>query len=145
MFKSKVTKQNVVNADGATVVANRINQDCSVDGNISSHTDIRIDGTISGNVTSSSKIVIGSTGKVNGDIACEDLTVEGIVEGNISVSGTLYLRKTSQIGQYSVKFQKIIIEEGAAVQCQLMPVLTPPKDNNENIEVNTAITDDTGQ
>lgn len=145
MFKSKVTKQNVVNADGATVVANRINQDCSVEGNISSHTDIRIDGTISGNITSTSKIVIGATGKVNGDIACEDLTVEGAVEGNISVSGTLYLRKTSEIGPFSVKFQKIIIEEGATVQCQLMPVYTAPKTDEESNEINSAESNESGQ
>ncbi len=122
MFKSKVTKKNVVNSEGATVVANRINQDCTVNGDISSSTDIRIDGIITGNINSSSKIVIGTTGRVNGNIQCEDLTIEGHVEGNISISGTLYLRKTSQIGKFDVKFQKIIIEEGATVLCQLMPI-----------------------
>jgi cytoskeletal protein CcmA (bactofilin family) len=50
------------------------------------------------------------------------LTVEGVVEGNISVSRTLYFRKTSQIGQFVAKFQKIIIEEGATLQCQLLPL-----------------------
>lgn len=122
MFKSKITKKNVVNAGGATVVANRINQDCIVNGTISSVTDIRIDGTIIGDVNSQAKIVIGTTGKVTGDIQCEDLTVEGIVEGNIHVLRTLYFRKTSQVGQYVAKFQKIIIEEGATLQCQLLPL-----------------------
>lgn len=131
MFKSKVTKKNVVNADGATVVANRINQDCTVLGDISSQTDIRIDGKIVGNISSQSKIVIGSMGQINGNIQCEDLTVEGIIEGDITVSGTLYLRKTSQIGQYAVRFQKIIIEEGATVLCQLMPLTEVPKNESD--------------
>lgn len=122
MFKSKITKKNVVNAGGNTVVANRINQDCIITGTINSITDIRIDGFVNGNVFSQAKIVIGPTGKVTGDIQCEDLTVEGIVEGNISVSRTLYFRKTSQVGQFVAKFQKIIIEEGANIQCQLLPL-----------------------
>ena len=122
MFKSKITKKSVVNAGGNTVVANRINQDCIIIGKINSITDIRIDGTVNGNVKSQAKIVIGPTGKITGDIQCEDLTVEGIVEGNISVSRTLYFRKTSQIGQFVAKFQKIIIEEGATLQCQLLPL-----------------------
>lgn len=122
MFKSKITKKSVVNAGGNTVVANRINQDCIIIGTINSITDIRIDGTVNGNVNSRAKIVIGPTGKITGDIQCEDLTVEGVVEGNISVSRTLYFRKTSQIGQFVAKFQKIIIEEGATLQCQLLPL-----------------------
>lgn len=134
MFKSKVTKRNVVNAEGATVVANRFNQDCSIIGNIQSSTDIRIDGTVEGNIQSTSKIVIGTTGKVKGDIHCEDLTVEGIVEGNITIAGTLYLRKTSFIGPYSVKFKKIIIEEGAVVECQLLPIQTTLNNSDVNTE-----------
>ncbi|HUH73662.1 MAG TPA: polymer-forming cytoskeletal protein [Chitinophagales bacterium] len=122
MFKSKITKKNVVNAGGGTVVANRINQDCSINGTIVSTTDIRIDGTIHGSVSSEAKVVIGPTGKVIGDIQCVDLTVEGSVEGNIHVSRTLYFRKTSQIGPHLAKFQKIIIEEGATLQCQLLPL-----------------------
>ena len=131
MFKSKITKKNVVNAGGNTVVANRINQDCIVDGPMSSVTDIRIDGTINGNVSSQAKIVIGPTGKVTGDIHCEDLTVEGVVVGNIHVLRTLYFRKTSEVGQFVAKFQKIIIEEGATLQCQLLPLENMSNTENE--------------
>lgn len=132
MFKSKITKKNVVNFGGNTVVANRINQDCEIEGSITSITDIRIDGIINGNVKSQAKIVIGPTGKVNGDIYCEDLTVEGEVVGDIHVLKTLYFRKTSQVGQFVAKFQKIIIEEGATLQCQLLPLENMPKSENDN-------------
>lgn len=133
MFKSKVTKKNVVNAEGATVVANRINQDCIIKGDISSCTDIRIDGNIEGNIDSTSKIVIGTTGMVKGNIQCEDLTIEGKVDGDISINGTLYLRKTAHVGPFSVKFKKIIIEEGAVVECQLLPI-TSSSPSNETTE-----------
>lgn len=132
MFRSKVTKKNVFNADGATVVANRLNQDCSVIGHIQSTTDIRIDGQVEGNINSSSKIVIGLTGNVKGNISCVDLTVEGAVDGDIDISGTLYLRKTSRIGPFSVKFQKIIIEEGAEVACNLIPHQLPSHTQHEH-------------
>lgn len=127
MFSSKNSKNGSQNST-TTLVANRINKDCSVQGNIVSQTDIRIDGTIVGDVESAAKIVIGSTGNVLGQIRCEDLTVEGIVEGDIFVNKTLFLRKTSKIGQFTVRFKKIIIEEGANIQCQLLPI--------ENTEVN---------
>lgn len=132
MFSKKVTKSNVVNAEGATVVANRINQDCTIIGQLSSSTDIRIDGYVEGNIQSTSKIVIGATGKVKGNIECEDLTVEGIVEGDISITGTLYLRKTSFTGPFSVKFKKIIIEEGAIVECRLLPITIPTTSDHES-------------
>ncbi|MCO5247547.1 MAG: polymer-forming cytoskeletal protein [Chitinophagales bacterium] len=121
MLKNKFLKNGIKPADGTSVVANRINEDCCLEGNINSKSDIRVDGNIKGNVCSASKIVIGNTGKVEGDIKSKDLTVEGIVNGNIDVCGTLYLRKSAQIGPYQVTFSKIIIEEGVEVKCRLMP------------------------
>lgn len=121
MLKAKFLKKGIKPTNGMSVVANRINEDCCLEGNIKSQSDIRVDGNIKGDIRSSSKIVIGVTGKVIGNISSTDLTVEGIVEGNIELSGTLYLRKTAKIGAYQASFSKIIIEDGADVQCKLLP------------------------
>ncbi len=108
-----------------SIVANRINRDCRVAGDIQSETDIRIDGTVEGNISCEAKVVVGDNGYVKGDIRCMDLTSEGNIQGNIHVLEVLFLKKTSKTGPFSVKFSKIIIEEGAEVHCRLMPQNNP--------------------
>jgi len=122
MFRSKVTKKNVVNADGATVVANRINNGCVVTGRLTSDTDFRIDGKIYGDIDCNAKVVIGATGEVHGDIRCTDLTIEGSVTGNVYASGTLYFRKSCFFGGREVHFVKLIVEEGADIKATLIPI-----------------------
>jgi len=61
-------------------------------GDISSNSDLRIDGTIIGNVTSSSKIVIGASGSVEGDITGNQADIVGKVSGNIKTKDLLQLR-----------------------------------------------------
>jgi cytoskeletal protein CcmA (bactofilin family) len=131
MFGGKVTKKNVVNALGETVVANRINNGCVLTGHLFSDTDFRIDGKVNGNVTCTSKVVIGPTGEVHGDIDCTDLTIEGRVFGSARSAGTLYFRKTAFF-EGTVRFIKLIVEEGADIKADLtrieLPVpVQPPK------------------
>ena len=59
------------------MVANRINEGTVISGDISAQTDIRLDGTIMGNIICSSKVVIGSNAHITGHITCNDLTIEG--------------------------------------------------------------------
>jgi cytoskeletal protein CcmA (bactofilin family) len=61
-------------------------------GDISSNSDLRIDGTIIGNVTCSSKIVIGASGSVEGDITGNQADIVGKVSGNIKTKDLLQLR-----------------------------------------------------
>jgi cytoskeletal protein CcmA (bactofilin family) len=61
-------------------------------GDISSNADLRIDGTIVGNINSSAKIVIGSSGVVEGDIFGNNADIVGKISGNIHVKELLQLR-----------------------------------------------------
>ena len=61
-------------------------------GDISSNSDLRIDGTIIGNIHSSAKIVIGADGVVEGDIAGNQADIVGKVSGNIRARDLLQLR-----------------------------------------------------
>jgi cytoskeletal protein CcmA (bactofilin family) len=61
-------------------------------GDISSNSDLRIDGTIIGNVSSSAKIVIGASGSVEGDISGNQADIVGKVSGNIKTKDLLQLR-----------------------------------------------------
>ncbi len=61
-------------------------------GDLSSNSDLRIDGTIIGNINSKSKIVIGASGVVEGDLDGNQADIVGKVSGNIKTKDLLQLR-----------------------------------------------------
>lgn len=70
----------------------RISAGTVIKGEISSPTDIRIDGTFEGKVYSKGRVVLGETAVVKGDIVCNNVDLWGKVEGNIFVKDTLSLK-----------------------------------------------------
>jgi len=81
-------QQSTTNGNGATLIS----AGTTLKGDISSSSDLRIDGTIIGNIHSSAKIVIGSSGVVEGDISGNQADIVGKVSGNIRAKEILQLR-----------------------------------------------------
>ncbi|MDG1333588.1 MAG: polymer-forming cytoskeletal protein [Crocinitomicaceae bacterium] len=81
-------------------------------GDFIAESNVRIDGEIQGNVSSSAKIVIGRTGIINGNLVCADSDVEGKIEGVLKVENLLTLRSTAVVTG-EITTAKIQIEEGA--------------------------------
>ena len=81
-------------------------------GNITSNSDIRIDGSLSGNLKTKGKVVIGETGSVLGEIHCKNADVDGSIEGKIVVSELLSLKAPSNI-KGDIVAKKLAIEPGA--------------------------------
>jgi cytoskeletal protein CcmA (bactofilin family) len=81
-------------------------------GNITSNSDIRIDGSLSGNLKTKGKVVIGETGSVLGEIHCKNADVDGSIEGKVVVSELLSLKAPSTI-KGDIKAKKLAIEPGA--------------------------------
>ncbi len=61
-------------------------------GDITSKNDLRVDGTVLGNINCLAKIVIGSSGIVEGDITGNQADIVGKVTGNIRSKELLQLR-----------------------------------------------------
>jgi cytoskeletal protein CcmA (bactofilin family) len=91
---------------------NLISNGTDISGDIKSNGDIRIDGTLTGNLNTKGKVVIGVTGKVNGEVICKNSEVSGSVEGKISVSQLLILKASSKI-LGDIATSKLSIEPGA--------------------------------
>jgi len=91
---------------------NLISNGTDITGDIKSTGDIRIDGTLTGNLTTKGKVVIGVTGKVNGEVICRNSEVSGSIEGKISVSQLLILKASSKI-LGDIATSKLSIEPGA--------------------------------
>ena len=95
-----------------TAAINLISNGTDITGDIKSTGDIRIDGTLSGNLSTKGKVVIGPTGKVKGEIICKNSEVSGTIEGKISVSQLLILKASSKI-LGDIATSKLSIEPGA--------------------------------
>lgn len=100
--KSSSSTQGLLNLVGAGTV---------IKGDINCSGDIRIDGTVKGNVEVSQKVVVGSTGVVVGNIISADTSVSGKVDGNIQSDKTIVLHGTGTING-DITTKQIIIEQG---------------------------------
>jgi cytoskeletal protein CcmA (bactofilin family) len=96
--------------DNTTI--NLISNGTDITGDIKSNGDIRIDGSLKGNLNTKGKVVIGPTGKINGEIICRNSEVSGIIEGKITVSQLLNLKASSKIFG-DIVTSKLAIEPGA--------------------------------
>lgn len=95
-----------------TAAINLISNGTDITGDIKSSGDIRIDGSLTGNLNTKGKVVIGPTGKINGEVICKNSEVSGIVEGRISVHQLLILKASSKI-LGDITTSKLSIEPGA--------------------------------
>jgi cytoskeletal protein CcmA (bactofilin family) len=87
--KSKTDmQQSTTSGNGTTLIS----AGTTLKGDISSNGDLRIDGTVIGNIHSSAKIVIGTNGVVEGDISGNQADIVGKVSGNIRAKELLQLR-----------------------------------------------------
>lgn len=103
MAKTVEPDNNAINLIGAGT---------NIKGDVESAGDIRIDGTLKGNLKTKGKVVIGNTGLIRGEVFCKNSDVEGKVEGKINVQELLSLKATSVInGDISAK--RLAIEPGA--------------------------------
>ncbi len=98
--------------DSNNAIVNFITAGTEITGDINSNEGIRIEGSLTGNITTKGKLVIGETGKVKGEITCKNAEVFGFIEGKISVSELLSLRKTARING-DIMTNKLAIEPGS--------------------------------
>ena len=87
-------------------------------GDIFSEADFRIDGVVEGNITTSGKIVVGKSGKINGKINCSNADISGSISGKIEVNEVLSLMSESLI-QGDIVTGKLSVEEGAQVEASI--------------------------
>ena len=123
-------QQTTTNGNGATLIS----AGTTLKGDISSNSDLRIDGTVLGNIHSSSKIIIGSSGVVEGDISGNQADIVGKVSGNIRAKELLQLRGESVVtgNLYAGKLQ---VEPSATFngQCHMgANIVEMNKDEQQN-------------
>ncbi len=91
---------------------NAITSGSKIIGTIIADGDIRIDGTVEGEMQCAGKVVIGEKGLVKGTIACQNAEIMGALDGKIVNSQTLALRSSGKI-KGEVQTQTLIVEPNA--------------------------------
>jgi len=108
MFKGNNAKEN---GDQPNRL-NRLVEGTNIKGDIVFESNIRLDGELIGDLTTTGKLVLGATGKITGNIICLNADIEGKINGTIKVDGLLLLKATSLING-NITTNKIGIEKGA--------------------------------
>lgn len=98
----------VVNANEIS----RIAVGASIKGDLSSHTDIRVDGVVDGVLYSEGRIVAGESAGLSGKLLCKDLDLWGTMNGDIYVEDTLSLKASATING-NIFVNKLQVEMGA--------------------------------
>jgi cytoskeletal protein CcmA (bactofilin family) len=111
-------------AEGGTSSINLIGAGTVVEGDIKSNGDIRIDGTVIGNIISKSKVVVGATGSIDGNVTSQNADVSGRIKGKVTVNELLFLKSSANI-QGDIITGKLVVEVGATFTgtCNMGPMI----------------------
>ena len=90
---------------------NLIENGTKIKGDIESNGDFRIDGTLIGSIKSKGKIVVGTTGTVEGNISCRNADISGKVKAQINITELLSLKASADVSG-DIKTAKLSIESG---------------------------------
>jgi cytoskeletal protein CcmA (bactofilin family) len=96
MFKGKSKSEFFAETSGNNA-ASLISAGTTLTGDINSNSDLRIDGTLVGNINSTAKVIIGANGVVQGDIQGQQADILGKVTGAVKVKELLQLKGSSMI------------------------------------------------
>jgi len=92
-----MAKQTTNYGDTLDQAINIISEGTHIKGDVIASGDIRIDGTLTGNIEAKGKLVIGPKGKVEGEINCNNIELSGLIKGKVIVQELLNMKSSAQI------------------------------------------------
>lgn len=91
---------------------NSIMEGTSIEGEVKSDSNIRIDGRVKGTIHVRGRLIVGASGLVEGDVTCQSSDIEGTVNGKITCQDLLSLKATAKLTG-DIHTKKLSIEPGA--------------------------------
>jgi cytoskeletal protein CcmA (bactofilin family) len=89
-----------------------ISKDAVFEGTLTSKDSVRIDGRLTGQVSSEGTITVGSTGRVDGNLTAKQIVTAGVISGGIKASEKVELKGTSRL-EGDLLTVRLVIEDGA--------------------------------
>ncbi|MCB0519162.1 MAG: polymer-forming cytoskeletal protein [Lewinellaceae bacterium] len=84
----------------------------SFEGKFSATENVRLDGYIKGEVKCSQRLVMGETGRIEGNVRTKDAIIMGTIEGDVLVENTLHLKGPAKI-RGTIQSKYMVVDEGA--------------------------------
>lgn len=104
--KKEIAQEDLSNS------SNIIGKGTSLEGNLNTAGNIRVERRVNGSIQTKVKLVLGETLVVEGNIVAQTAEIGGEVQGTIKVSGLLTLKPTTVVNG-DIIISKLVFEEGA--------------------------------
>lgn len=136
MFDNLKNKGGLTKGNETGGSINLIGAGTIIEGEVKANGDLRVDGTIMGSVSSKSKVVVGSTGQIQGDIFCQNADISGSVKGKTTVAEMLFLKATAKVNG-DIVTGKLVVEIGASFtgNCNMGPMIKDLKNADKQPEI----------
>ena len=120
-------------SDKASSAVNAIGQGSIIKGDIITEGDLRIDGTLTGSITTKGRLVVGETGLVEGEVVCQNALISGTLKAKIQVHELLSLKSSANL-LGDIITNKLAIEPGANFtgSCSMGASIKNIKSNDSN-------------
>lgn len=104
--------------------SNNIGKGTILEGDIQTFGNIRIEGRLTGNVKSKSKVVLSDSSSIDGSILAQNAEIAGEVKGSVEVSELLILRSSATV-HGDIMTNKLVVESGASFNgsCKMGAIL----------------------
>ena len=96
-----------------------VSAECYFQGTLSVQGSLRVDGTLEGSVDNARHVIVGTDGKIVGDVTAQIVVCGGVIEGNVCADMLEVLATASIKGD--IRAKKMIVEEGGRIdgQCSI--------------------------
>ena len=111
MFSKSNTGMTHSNENSSGAV-NAVGKGSTITGEIKTNGDLRIDGTLKGNVDTKGLLVLGESGVIEGEVVCQNALIAGTVKAKIQVAELLSLKSKANL-YGDIVTSKLSIEPGA--------------------------------
>jgi len=141
MFNGKSKSDSAIESSGSNS-ASIISAGTTLKGDINSNADLRIDGTLIGNISSSAKVIIGANGVVEGDLQGQQADILGKVTGTVNVKELLQLKGSSVING-NIKAGKLQVEPTATFngECHMNNSAAAPAEKTSDKKAGNTVFD----
>lgn len=91
-----------------------VSAECYFQGTLSVQGSLRVDGTLEGSVDNARHVIVGTEGKIMGDVTAQIVVCGGTIEGNVCADMLEVLAPASIKGD--IRAKKMIVEEGGRIE-----------------------------
>lgn len=124
MIKKKATMEKGYDKSIHTM----INTDVTIEGGtLRSVNTVRFDGTCKGDLICEGSLIVGETGRIEGNVHAQNILFCGYIEGNIKADNECHLGNSSTVIG-NIQCGSFIVDEGAAFkgQCEMNTAVNQP-------------------